>query len=51
MPASENKIINKDIAKRGFFLDIPERSAMFSLYLPSFLSKYRQEKAPMFIIT
>ena len=51
MPAKENKIINNEIAKRGCFFEIPDKSEIFSLYFPSFFNKYRQEKAPMFIIT
>ena len=50
-PASENKIINNEIARRGCFFDIPDKSEIFSLYCPSFFNKYRHEKAPIFIIT
>ena len=51
LPAKENKIINNEIAKRGCFFEIPDKSEMFSLYCPSFFSKYKQENAPIFIIT
>ena len=36
-PAKENKIINNEIAKRGCFFEIPDKSEIFSLYCPSFL--------------
>ena len=38
-PAKENKIIKNEIDKRGCFLEIPDKSEMFSLYIPSFFNK------------
>ena len=44
-------IVKREIDKSGCFFDIPDKSEMFSLYCPSFFNKYRQENAPIFIIT
>ena len=38
-PAKENKIIKNEIAKRGCFFEIPDKSEIFSLYCPSFFNK------------
>ena len=44
MPARENNIIKNEIAKRGCFFEIPERSEIFSLYSPSFFKKIKARK-------
>ena len=51
MPAKEKRINKNDIARIGCFFDIPDKSEIFSLYSPSFFSKYKHENAPIFIIT
>ena len=51
MPAKENKITKNEIANIGCFFEIPDKSEIFSLYSPSFLNKYKHEKAPTFITT
>ena len=35
----ENNIIKNEIANRGCFLEIPDKSEIFSLYCPSFFNK------------
>ena len=44
-------IIKNEIDNTGFFFEIPDKSEIFSLYSPFDFNKYKQEKAPMFIIT
>ena len=51
MPANENNNIKNDIANNGCFLDIPDKSEIFSLYSPSFFIRYKHEKTPIFITT
>ena len=51
MPASENKIINKEMDKIGCCLDIPDKSFIFSQYLPSLFIKKIHAKIPRFITT
>ena len=51
MPAREKKIIKKANAKKGLFLDKPDKSSIVSVYEELTLIKYKQEKAPKFITT
>ena len=38
-------MIRKEIANKGCFFEIPDKSDIFSLYCPSFFNKYKQERA------
>ena len=51
MPANENNMIKNEMANKGCFFEIPDKSEIFSLYSPSFFKKYKHEKIPTFITT
>ena len=51
MPANENKIIKKDNAISGCFLEMPDNSLISSVYFQSFFIRNMHAKAPMFITT
>ena len=51
MPASENSIIQKQIATTGWFFDNPPKSLMSSQYFLSLLKKRIEVKAAIFITT
>ena len=50
IPANEKNRIKKEKANIGLSFESPERSSIFSDYLPSVFIKYRQAKVPIFII-